>query len=106
MENELNVVLENISALRVDLYDCKLPPRDYIRGYEPENALNSAWIPQTICEQIWVLYEFKSQTERLEFEASLPAEVSRWLDRTLLPHALTYGWKTLDLNGFTVEKTQ
>ena len=99
--------LDQIAALRVDLYgwiDKKLP-RDYLRPVVPKNAVRSAWIPQTMGDQIWVLYDFNSVSDRIAWEATLPAEVSRWLDRSLLPQAMEYGWQTLDSNGFPVAQT-
>ena len=93
--------LDAISAMRVDIYDCiDKPPRDYIRAVVPKNAVRSAWIPQTMGDQIWVLYEFKSKAERVAWEDALPADVSRWLTRSLLPHAMGYGWSTRDENGW------
>lgn len=101
--SDSSAVLGHIAALRVDLYECTgKPPRDYLRPVVPEKAVRSAWIPQTMGDQIWVLYEFKSEAERLAWEAALPADVSRWLDRRLLPHAMEYGWQTRDANGFPV----
>jgi len=92
---------ETISALRVDLYDCDdKPPRDYIRPIAPLNAINHAWIPQTIGDQIWVLWEFNTKDEREAFEAGLPVDVSRWIDRTVIPYSLKYGWRVRDTNGF------
>lgn len=89
--------LGHISALRVDLYDCMDKPLlDYMRPVIPVNMTRSAWITQTLGEQIWVLYEFRSEADRIAWEAALPDDVARWLDRTLLPHALDYGWQTRD----------
>lgn len=91
---------DRVAALRVDMYDCEKPPREYLASVEPPNATRSAWIPQTIADQIWVLYEFPTAEARIEWEATLPADVARWLDRRLLPHAMSYGWQTRDENGF------
>ena len=96
--------IDRIAALRVDLYECvRKPPRDYLQPVVPTNALRGAWIPQTMGDQIWVLYEFRSEADRMAWETALPADVARWLDRRLLPHALSYGLWTRDENGFPVE---
>ena len=92
----------DISALRIDLYDCdnNRPARDYIAPIEPASAIARSWVPQTMGDQIWVMWKFESQKEREIFEAGLPDDVSRWLDREVIQHALPYGWKTRDANGW------
>lgn len=79
-----------VSAIRINLYDCVKAPRDYIREVAPSNAVRSAWVPQTMGEQIWLLYEFRTQEDREAWEKGLPAEVSRWIDRRLIEHARGY----------------
>lgn len=44
-------------------------PRDIA---DPIGVSNKAWIPQTISESIWKLYEFETQTMRNEFLSSPP----------------------------------
>ena len=88
-----------VSALRVNLYDCSKHPSSYISPIEPPNAIEKAWIPQTAGEQIWVLWLFETEEERIEFEESLPESVSRWLSRSLVSTAIPYGWHTRDING-------
>lgn len=36
-----------ITALRVDLYECKTRPALILKEFEPANYVESAWIPQT-----------------------------------------------------------
>ena len=97
--------INNISALRVDLYDCITQrAAEILKPHIPENTINNAWIPQTMGVQIWVLYEFKTELARVEWENGLPDLIKSWLDRTLLDHALSYGWNTRDANGFVVNK--
>lgn len=90
-----------ISALRVDLYDCDGPPAEIIRVYAPVRYCRRAWIPQSIADQIWVLYEFESEEERVRWECGLDGIMKKWLDRGLIKHALPYGWAVRDINGFT-----
>lgn len=72
------------------MYDCGKSPRDYIRPIEPQNAIAKVWIPQTMADQIWVVWKFNTKEERDIFEASLPPNVSRWIDRSVIKHALCY----------------
>lgn len=95
-----------ISVLRVYLEECSdNPPRYYIQAEKPANAINRAWIPQTIGDQVWIVYEFKSEQERVQWEAGLSAKLKNWLDRGLIASALTFGWGTRDWNGFLVNET-
>lgn len=91
---------ETISALRVDLYECKTSPSEILQPLVPKNAINHAWIPQTMGAQVWVLYEFRTVQDRKSWEATLPGKVGRWLDRNLISNALTYGWHARNVNGF------
>lgn len=91
-----------ISALRV----CLLGLADnehagaIIDEVKPAKATRNAWIPQTIADQIWVLYDFASEADRLEWEATLPPRVAKWLDRKVIPWGLKFGWHTRDANGW------
>jgi hypothetical protein len=91
-----------ISALRVCLLG--LEPGEHaakiIGEIKPAKATRRAWIPQTIADQIWVLYEFASEADRLEWEATLPPRVAKWLDRKVIPWGLEFGWQTRDANGW------
>ena len=103
--------LSKISALRVDLISMPLGaeyrrPAEIIGAEEPKNFTRRAWIPQTMVDQIWVLYEFPSEDERLKWEGSLSPLMKGWLDRGLLSHALGYGWNVRDYNGFVVDGKQ
>lgn len=90
-----------ISALRVDIYDCHLErPATIISREKPKNFVQYAWIPQTICDQIWVLYQFETVEERLSWESSLSPLLKKWLDRKLIDYALSYGWQSRDENGW------
>jgi len=91
---------ETISALRVDLYECDTRPAETLKPHVPVSATRHAWIPQTMGDQIWVLYEFNTKEERETWENSLPEQISNWLDRKLISNALSYGWHSRDVNGF------
>lgn len=91
---------ETISALRVDLYECDERPAEIIAREKPTNATRKAWIPQTIADQIWVLYDFATVADREAWEATLSPKLRGWLDRKLIGNALSYGWQTRDENGF------
>lgn len=80
-----------MAALRVSLFDCTKAPQEYLQAVEPKNALRRAWIPQTMADQVWVIYEFASEHERVDWERSLPPDVARWLDRKILAHTKKYG---------------
>ena len=83
---------EKISALRVYLYDCEERPSDIINREKPSDIIRSAWIPQTVADQIWILYEFKTEDDRLKWENGLSLQIAKWLDRDLIPRALRFGW--------------
>ncbi len=91
---------EDISVLRVSLYDCDERPSNIISRIKPTNSIEAGWIPQTIADQIWVMYRFKKVKDRIKWEKGLPTEVSKWLDRGLIEHALRYGFGARDENGF------
>lgn len=91
---------DTISALRVHLFDCETSPGEAIKKVMPQKYERRAWIPQTMGDQVWVLFDFETQGAREEWEASLPPEVKRWLDRDLIEYALPYGWLIRDANGF------
>lgn len=93
--------MNHVTALRISLYDCiDKPPRDYINPIKPDNAINFAWIPQTMGDQVWCLWEFATEQEKQDFEKSLPDDVSRWLDANLPEIAARYGWHSRNENGF------
>jgi hypothetical protein len=87
---------ETISALRIDLYDCTEPPAKIVRREMPSNAVRRAWIPQTVGDQVWLLYEFANVEDRLAWESGLSPLMSKWLDRELIKHALPFGWHVRD----------
>ena len=79
-------------------------PSEILKLYLPTKYKNHAWIPQTIGEQIWIVYEFETIYDRLTWENSLPQSIANFLDRNLIKEALKYGWGVLDLNGFRIKK--
>jgi hypothetical protein len=87
---------EAFSALRVyfpDLWDAGEKRRPDVLLAETVGsapALCRAWVPQTLGEQIWVVYEFPSEAERVAWEQGLPPLLAKMLDRDLIPRAL--GW--------------
>jgi hypothetical protein len=93
---------QTIAALRVRLLALGLheDAGSIIHENKPEAATRNACIPQTIADQIWVMYEFPTEADRLAWEATLPKRVADWLDRKLIPHAMRFGWSSRDANGF------
>jgi hypothetical protein len=49
-------------------------PRDI---EEPENVIFSKWVPQTMADSIWILYEFTSIRQRDLFVDSPPAPIDK-----------------------------
>jgi len=94
------MVNEKITALRVELLECEEKPSYILSRHKPVGCTNYAWIPQTMGDQIWVLFEFVSESERIAWEATLPGQIAGWLDRGLIKYALEYGWNVRDMNGF------
>lgn len=97
-----------VSLLRIDLFDCRhKTPSAYMREVKPTNFTREAWIPNTMGDSVIVLYEFPNETDRLAWESSLPADVSRWLDRRNIAHWVThFGFSIRDENGFLMEETK
>lgn len=91
---------ETISALRLDLNDFDERVSYVVERHKPNFALRRAWIPQTICDQIWVLYDFPSVALRESWEDQLPLALKKCLDRGLIEHALSYGWHSRNIDGF------
>lgn len=79
-----------VSALRIDLYECDRRPAEIMAEVRPRQRVTYAWIPQTIADQIWVLYGFPDRESRAAWEASLPPEVARWLSPDLFEIAIRY----------------
>lgn len=99
--------IEKISALRICMYDCyPNAPRDLIGGHEPNNHIKYAWIPQTMGDQVWVMYLFESKIDREKWENTLPKNVAKYLDRDLISIALDFGWRTINANGFVVNNQE
>ena len=97
-----NNVSDNISALRIDLYDFTERPAEVIKPYWPIHVARYAWIPQTLGDQVWVMFDFNTEEKRKEWEESLPDEIKNCLDRDLIDLALGYGWNSRNANGFVV----
>lgn len=92
-----------ISALRMNLYQCDPhSPSEILKPHVPTNYTQCAWIPQSLGDQVWVMYNFKNKKARKAWEASLPEQISNWLDRKLITVALVYGWHIRNYNGFIV----
>lgn len=101
-DNLASLKHDTISALRIHLHDCDVSPGQIIKRAMPQEYEQRAWIPQTMGDQIWALFDFKTRDAREKWEASLPQEIKGWLDRELIEHALPYGWQIRDINGFQV----
>lgn len=94
---------DKISALRIRLEDCDAFPREIIKPFKPKSYVCTSWVPQTMGEQIWVLYKFKSVEDRVAWENSLPDNIKKWLDRNLIKWAVPYGWFIRNENGFVIQ---
>ena len=96
----MNDIFDTVSALCVDLYECDVLPSAIIDRERPTNYIHYAWIPQTMVDQIWVLYDFRTVADREAWEASLSPKLRGWLNRELIKLAIPYGWHNRDENGF------
>ena len=85
---------ELISALRIDLYECHEHPSNHLRPYRTEAIIKSSWVSQTIADQVWVLFLFRTIEERLNWEKSLQPPVSQWLNREIIPYGREFGWRS------------
>lgn len=83
-----------IKALRIDLYGCTERPALILKPFEPKNAIEYAWIPQTIGDQIWVVYRFANAVDAEAWTASLSPQLAGWLDDKVKGAAQQYGFKT------------
>ncbi|MNF22301.1 hypothetical protein D3C87_1437240 [compost metagenome] len=83
-----------IKALRIDLYECTERPALILKPFEPKNAIEYAWIPQTIGDQIWVVYRFSNAADAEAWATSLPTQLAGWLDDKVKGAAQKYGFKT------------
>lgn len=92
-----------VSGLRILMHDVEGPPWQIVQDQAPRDVIRAAWIPQTLADQIWVLYEFQTETARLEWEQALTGHMKAWLSREVIPHALPYGYGSRDENGFERE---
>jgi len=88
---------DNISALRIGQ---EFLPDAVRKIPKPSNALRDAWIPQTVTDQVWIMFEFANVNERLAWEQRLPEPFKACLYRKIIPEALKFGWATRDANGF------
>jgi hypothetical protein len=93
---------DNISAMRISIYDCETTPADLIKPFIPKNYTRVAWIPQSMGDQVWVLFEFPSLEDRQSWECELTLELFNMLDRRLIKDAARFGWGVRDFNGFLV----
>lgn len=93
-----------ISGLRIDVADwtSDATPWEMLAPESPKDATRVAWVPQSMGDQIWVLFEFKSVEERERWESSVPNYVKAWIDRSVIPRALSFGWHVRDFNGFVI----
>jgi len=83
-----------IKALRIDLYECTERPAAILKPFEPKNAIEYAWIPQTIGDQIWVVFRFANASDAEAWAASLSPQLAGWLDDKVKGAAQQYGFKT------------
>lgn len=90
---------ENISALRISLYECNNPGATMI-PFQPQKAKRYAWIPQTMGDQIWCLFEFDNKEDKEGWEQGLPENIKEWIDSQIIEPAEKFGWGGRDMNGF------
>ena len=81
---------ELFSCLRVYLYDCDERPALILERVKSKNGKQIQWIPQTICDQVWVIYQFQTEKDKLDWEKLLPKQVSNWIDKNLLSISKKY----------------
>lgn len=61
---------ENTVAFRVDIFEDS--PRNTYHAIEPKNHINSAWIGQTLADQVWIWFEFENYYHKEEYILQLP----------------------------------
>jgi hypothetical protein len=94
-----------ISAVRIDLMKIDVSAGEFMRPWWPVSHVREAWIPQTICDQVWCLFEFADVLDRTTWETTLiNGPVYDMLDRSLVTQAEHYGWVIRDFNGFEIRK--
>lgn len=42
-------------------------PNEMANQLRPDNTLSREWIPQTLGDQVWVLYEFSNQSDKSDY---------------------------------------
>ena len=62
--------LENTVCFRCNLYTCP-DSHKFWDAVEPQNSINSIWIPQTIGDQIWMWFEFATIEEKETYLKSI-----------------------------------
>ena len=61
---------ENIVGFRISMWDVG-NPQELWGKLKPRNCIDSAWIPQTIGDQIWMWFEFKNKSDKDEYIKNL-----------------------------------
>lgn len=102
---------ENVLAIRFDLNQMWLDGlKEHICSYLPggweKNAVNYAWIPQTLYDQVWVVTEFDTPENKAAYEARLNPIVLSYKapSEYFLNWISIYGWGIRDMDGFIVHK--
>lgn len=64
---------ENMIGFRVSLYYCN-DWHEFWKDIKPTNCISSAWIAQTIGDQIWMWFEFANKEDKKQFLKELKAK--------------------------------
>lgn len=93
-KKEITEDYDLITVLRIDVIECKNRPSNMLKPYITDKIIKKAWVPHTIADQIHVYYKFNTVEDRINWENSLPVEIQKWIDRSLVDTIEYWGWET------------
>ena len=67
--------IEFTAMLRLHLWeldDIKMTPQKVYKEIYPDNCIKYVWIPQTLGDQVWLWFEFRTIEEKKNFLENLP----------------------------------
>lgn len=73
-----------------EAFDLGGKPGEILAEVRPEECVSRAWIPQTLGEQVWVLYEFPDLQTKAAWEATLPPTIAKWIHPEHFDYAKKY----------------
>lgn len=87
--------LEHTACFAVDLSASakekdQLSPQQVDKLIRPVVYRRRQWIPQTICDRVWIWYEFETREKRDEYIQALPQNMRHYLDTTFDQSDLDY----------------